>query len=233
MKRLAVFVEGQTEQVFVERLVKEVAGARHVAIQSIKSTGGGSAPRLITTITADAISGQRFYVLICDCAGDGRVVGEIVEQAPSLSATGYDRVLGLRDLYPLALADAARVRTAMAHALRRLTLSVDVILAVMEIEAWFLAERSHFSRVDGRLTPSAVQHLLKARGEDGPCDEIPHPAETLNAIYASVGRSYQKQRKQVARIVDAIDYCHLYCELPATVPALRSLCAELDAFLTV
>ena len=40
MKKLAVFVEGQTEQLFVERLLEEAAGKKQICIEKRQAFGG-------------------------------------------------------------------------------------------------------------------------------------------------------------------------------------------------
>lgn len=44
MNRLAVFVEGYTEIVFVKRLIQEIAGKNKVLIQHSRISGGQSHP---------------------------------------------------------------------------------------------------------------------------------------------------------------------------------------------
>jgi hypothetical protein len=41
MERMAVFVEGQTERIFVEKLINEMAGRRHIHIDAVQAHGGG------------------------------------------------------------------------------------------------------------------------------------------------------------------------------------------------
>lgn len=39
---MAIFVEGQTEQLFVEKLINEIAGSKRVTIEARKCFGGGN-----------------------------------------------------------------------------------------------------------------------------------------------------------------------------------------------
>ena len=45
MNRLAVFVEGHTEMVYVERLIEEIAGQNKVLLEHIEIRGGRKVPR--------------------------------------------------------------------------------------------------------------------------------------------------------------------------------------------
>lgn len=231
MKRMAVFVEGQTEQILLKKLVEEVAGANRVAIQSVKSSGAGSS-HAITIITAANVAGQKFYLLIYDCTGDSRVLSEMLEQSASLSAQGYSQIVGLRDVYPEPPTRLNRLRNLVNGMIPHQPVPPRMIFAVMEVEAWFVAENTHFARIDHRLTPAAVNVILQGRNEDCHCELIPHPAATMHAVYHSVGRSYTKEKRKVSMIVDAVDFARLYLQLAPATPSLSELCAEIDAFLT-
>jgi hypothetical protein len=52
MNKLAIFVEGQTEQLFVEKLILEVAGENNVRIEKRKVTGGTTCKRRMKLIEA-------------------------------------------------------------------------------------------------------------------------------------------------------------------------------------
>lgn len=81
MKRLAVFVEGYTEVLFVQRLISEVAGANNVVIEHSKIRGGGRAARCISVVkAAKPVTDEKYYVLVVDCGGDALVKTRIQEE---------------------------------------------------------------------------------------------------------------------------------------------------------
>lgn len=234
MNKLAIFVEGQTEQLFVQRLVQEVAGHHNVAMELSKASGGGRSglPRRYIPLEQSNARVKQFFVLIVDSGTDNRVASDIRDQYESLVATGYSRVLGLRDVYPQPDSEIPQIRRALDRVLPKGSITVDIVLAVMEIEAWFLAECTHFERLDPGLT---LEKVNKAIGEDVQTldvENIAHPSETLNTVYQLVGRVYRKKKDQVSDTVDALDYVHLYVELPRRVNALKCLCDHLDLFLS-
>ncbi len=232
MKKLAIFVEGQTEQLFVERLLKDIAGERHISIDSTKAHGGKTCPRTFTTINAAGLNGERYYALIYDSSCDSRVVSDILEKYWSLVAEGYTSILGLRDLHPLLLADLGEVKAAMDRILSTDPVRSQVIVAVMEIEAWFVAEDSHFAQIDSRLDAACVRRILTDRGEDVAIENISQPSKTLNAIYSSASRHYTKDRKKISSIVDRLDTARLYLQLSKEIASLQELCRCIDDFLT-
>lgn len=52
MNKLAVFVEGRTEILFVEKLIEEIAGQNKVLIDQREIRGGSNVPRRMRIIKA-------------------------------------------------------------------------------------------------------------------------------------------------------------------------------------
>lgn len=233
MKKLAIFVEGQTEQIFAEALVLEVAGAKNVIVEKRKAVGGATARRRIRLIEAVGVpTDQRYFVLIVDCGSDGSVRSDIGEQYDSLVRQGYQRIIGIRDVYPFAHSEIPKLERGFRYKLKTSPITVDLVFAVMEIEAWFLSEYTHFERFHVGLTPERIRLAL---GFDPSLDDMesrPHPAADLHDVYALVGRAYKKTRSHVQRTVDLLDYANLYCNLAGKISSLGFLVSHLDAFLS-
>src|SRR5947208_2376792 len=101
MDKLAVFVEGQTEQIFVERLLYSVAGARNVHIDTVQAYGGRMLPRTFVEVQAHRPDpAKRYYAIIYDCMGDSRVLSDVREHYDSLVAQGFSDIIALRDVFP-------------------------------------------------------------------------------------------------------------------------------------
>jgi hypothetical protein len=103
MKRLAIFVEGATQQIFARRALEEIAGRDGIVFEH-SSVRGSKIGVLLEEAHLD--NAQRF-VLIYDCGGDGSVKSAILERLGSLQAAGYEMVLGLVDVYPRRIAALA------------------------------------------------------------------------------------------------------------------------------
>ena len=79
MKRLAIFVEGQTEQLFVTRLLREIAGENRIDIIQEKYISNYRG-RVVTAIDAvSTIDEKKYYVIIRDCGGDSFVKSDILD----------------------------------------------------------------------------------------------------------------------------------------------------------
>lgn len=81
MNKLAIFVEGQTEQAFVRKLLEEIAGTKNLLIEERAARGGRKDKRRMRRLDAiDADSGKKYFVMIVDCGSDERVKSDIVER---------------------------------------------------------------------------------------------------------------------------------------------------------
>ena len=95
--RMAIFVEGQTEQRFAQQLVNEVAGRHRVHIDLVKGYGGSSNSRVFSEVLASRPDPKKeFYVLIYDSAGVSRVLPDVVDQYAGLVSQKYRDILALQ-----------------------------------------------------------------------------------------------------------------------------------------
>jgi hypothetical protein len=223
MKKIAIFVEGQTERIFIARLVEEtLAGASRPALRNLLF-GGRS-----TTI----LENETHYVLINDCGGDNSVKGRIRDNFPLLVRESYVCVIGLRDLYPLD--DAERLRSSLKDGLpSQKGVFVRIFLAIKEIESWMIAEDHHYLNISAVLGKELVNSAAGMDVFSESTETLPHPAATLHRIYQGAGLSYKKSAFQVQRTVDAIDYKNLRGPVRNRIPSLDGFLGCLDGFLSV
>jgi hypothetical protein len=91
----------------------------------------------------------------------------------------------------------------------------------MEIEAWFLAEHTHFAKIHPNLTVTRITDDMQNR----PC-----PHDDLHAIYRLEGLQYRKSRTQVEQTIGVLDFGRLYLEFGEKFPDIQNLIDALDAF---
>ncbi len=222
MNRLAIFAEGETEQLFAEWLVREMATAAHLHIELRAARGGKSTRRRTRIVEAVADNPDlRYYVLIVDCGGDGGVKSRIREEYLNLAEYGYKAIIGLRDA-PNDRADILGLQEGLPKGIPNEPVPVVFVLAIMEIEAWFLAEHTHRPRVDPRLTTTIVHSQL---GFDPAADDMrlrDRPAHDLNETYQIVGERYQKGRA-AQRTIYLLDCARIAFEMSATDPEIQRL----------
>ena len=162
MNKMAVFVEGCTEQLFVEKLVIEIAGRKNVQVELRKVRGGKTTRRRMPRVKPmGADVGQEYYVLIVDCGGDEAVKSRILEEYDNLARAGHRLVVGVRDVRPrINRAEIPEFRRRLPLKVKTQPIRVVFVLSIMELEAWFLSEYTHFSRLYVPISPAQVRAWL-------------------------------------------------------------------------
>jgi hypothetical protein len=233
VSKLAIFVEGLTEQLFAERLVRYIAGVRGVRVELRRTTGEVSERRRFRLLSVDPDVGQPHYVLIVDCSNDDLVNSRIREEYESLVRAGYSLIIGIRDVYPQPRADVPRIRRRITYGIRQIPIPVVGILGVMEVEAWFLAEHSQF----GRLNPVAgvdcamIHSWFRFDPSTDDMSDRPHPALDMSKVYFLAGVEYRKERAYLERAVNALDMDAICFTVPEKFPDLKLLVSSIDEFL--
>lgn len=226
MKKIAFFVEGQTEQIFVTKLLTKLLGKKNLTIISRRIVGGTNAPKQEFVRNMSISRDPEYLALIYDCGSDNRVKSAILDNLESLKDSGYSRIIGVRDLYPLPLHELPFLKRGLNYLPKQyqnMRKPYEMIIAVREVETWFLSETHHFRRVDPRLTGPFIFKHLRFDPFSLPAVSREHPSKDLNDIYRLVGRSYTKKRWQVERLVGRLDYNYLQHHLRYDIPAMDEL----------
>jgi hypothetical protein len=227
MDKLAFFVEGRTEFLFIQKLLEEVAGSQAVHVEPYQFSGPRSkVPTHVLRIVPP--SDRKKLVLVCDCGNDDNVKVRMAAQYDHLGRAGYGSIVCVRDVFPKTHADIPQLLIDLALRVKTQPIAVKWILQVLEIEAWFLAEHKHFANIDTAITVAAISAKL---GFDPSSDDMQlrsHPAEDLNNCYQIGGRTYVKGDPTTT---NALDYEHLYCDIQQRYPPLGDLCSIIDEFL--
>jgi len=209
MRKLAILAEGQTELLFCERLVRFIGQARGVAVAVRKQAlvgGRPSNPRQLVELSGDTESGEHaFFVLLVSCGQDERVLSEVRERREGLAAKGYEAIIAIRDVHPKPRDAIPALRAAFGRFASNTPVPAVLILAIMETEAGFLAEHTHFARLDARLSPDLIARELgfDPRNDDMQLREV--PSRDLQDAYFLVTLLYDKSRACVERTLDRLD----------------------------
>ncbi|GHT38832.1 hypothetical protein AGMMS49965_03300 [Bacteroidia bacterium] len=223
MKKIALFVEGQTEQIFVQKLIEQLISPRKVTTDSFKLTGGAKMPRMAKILTTQSVTQQTdYYFAIYDCGNDSKVKDDIIENLPSMQKNGFSMIIGIRDVYP---------QNDKIEQLRRYSnfgipagIPTHIVLAVNEVEAWFMAEENHYQKIDARLSVTKVNAIAGIDVSKDSTEIIVHPTEKLQVIYR-----YTKRKNKVHRIVNALEYANLYVNVRQRNNSLDELLTHLDS----
>ena len=177
------------------------------------------------------ITDQGYYVLIRDSGNDERVQSDIREDCTVLAKSNYEKILGLRDVHPFEFNDIPKLLKHIRHGMPNNIIPIKVILAIMEIEAWFIAEKSHFQQIHPLLTEKTVINFLGFDPSSNDVETLPHPFEVLKSIYGLAGQFYTKKKISLERTMDALDYDKIYLALKYDVNSLGRFISEIDEFL--
>jgi len=228
--RIAFFVEGLTEQLFLEKLLLEVFGNKDIAVNVKKIKGGTSIPIAISEISSMEVTEEtKYYVLIFDCGGDSNVKSYILDQRNSLLKTGYSKIIGIRDVYPdFERHEIHDLIYGLKYQLPQKDLPTKFVLSVMEIEAWFLAEETHYKRIDEKLTMEYIEENIGFNPSTYNTELRDAPSNDLNQIYGLVGKEYVKEKTSLETTVNALDYGSIYFDVNTRITSLKELIDEIN-----
>ncbi len=232
MRKLAIFVEGQTEQIFVKKLLSEIAGSNNIVIDLERAAKSRKGSRTFTGLFATRkIDNKKYYVLIRDCGSETTVKSDIVDSLPSLNRENYEMIIGLRDVYPLSYSDIPKLKKHLNYGVPTRFMPVYMVLAIMEIESWFLGETTHYKRIDPALTLTKIKSQVGFDPSVDDVERISHPSVELDKIYKIVHKAYKKDRLRVQRTVDVFDYAEIYLNLKSKISSLREFINRVDLFM--
>jgi hypothetical protein len=234
MNKMAIYVEGQTELIFIKKLIKEMAQNLNFAVETFVIEGGTTCPKTISKNGAikgvSTDSEIEFYVGIYNCRQDERVVTEIKANYSSLVKKGFSTILGIRDVYPNISDLIPKLRMASKHKVKTSPINPIIILATMEVEAWFLNEHHHYSSLHENLNNEVIKTNLGFSPKDDDLSSRFHPSQDLHEAYQLVGLAYKKDKYRVSRTVDNLSYENLYLEVVEKNNSFKELVDELNVF---
>jgi Domain of unknown function (DUF4276) len=207
MIKTAVFVEGQTELVFVRELLLRVFEANDISFRCFRLHRQDTFP---AEYDYRADQSSAFYFDLIEVGNDARVQSEIARRAGIYWRKNYFRILGLRDMYSQTYRKiSSRISPEMNQRIidavsREISERVEnptkiyFHFAIMEVEAWLLGVRDFFEKLDPLLTNALI---FKELGYDlavlNPEDEFFHPANEFERILMLVRRSYDKSKGEI------------------------------------
>jgi hypothetical protein len=209
--KVAIYVEGITEAGFVYRLIGEKYhwDWTKVQINCLNLTPQDAANELMDIGLDDAPD----YFLIYDSGSDTSVVSDIRSKFQGHLEQGFDKVVGLRDVYSESyinlygrhlnqqnIVDFIKdIQEPLAELDK--TGFVRVRFAVMETEAWLLALSGVFQKIDKSLD---AEGLITKAGFDVNSDPQAvyfHPYTKLEDIFKSIGKNYSKHWHEIKEII--------------------------------
>lgn len=213
MRKVALFVEGLAEQVFVrDFLIKWYDwDINKVGLACYKLHAGNEYEAPYQHGTVDSEN----YFQIFNVGNDSSVLSVMLDRADRLHNAGYSLVVGLRDMFSKVyhqktfqknnerIIDPELNERFIQSAKEEIEasskpLKLQMHYAIMEVEAWLLG------------MPKFMEHLQDI---NDPETDIYHPAEKLKELMEAMGSGYDKHSKDIEGIIgnlDKKDYLALY-----------------------
>ena len=216
MRRIAVFVEGQTELVFVRDFLLKWfeydTDRLGIECYNLKSSVAYSTPYPYGGQQSD-----NFYMIV-NVGNDNSVLSEIKSRLQLLLNKDYQVVVGLRDMYCKQYRNEvidskvkAEINEAFILAASEQILQIeggDAIkfhFAIMEIEAWLLGMPKIFSSKSDLLTTEYIHQKLNVDLNSDPETAFFHPAKEVENIYSLVGDKYDKHLSDISSIMSSLE----------------------------
>jgi len=210
--KVGIFVEGQTERIFVVKYLAEYLGGEQNFSRTEIQHLGSRGTKILTTRNYPE---SNYYVLIFDCSGDGNVIPALRDRAQNMiNQEKYRYLIAIQDLYDRPRSRKREVVRSFNDLFSHTTYfnNLKFILAIMEIESWFIADFDLFQRINPIATPEYIRNQLNIDLINTNPERYRHPSEVINRIYQLFGQIYRKREKQSYFIVNRIDYDFLYSE---------------------
>ena len=223
-RKVAVFVEGQTELVFVRDFLRNWYAYDERVLGFDCVTLFRDDMRTVPFSCGNEQSEN--YYLIVNIGNDSSVLSKMLKRMNSLREKEYTYVVGLRDMYSKqyrdfcgsASIDIELIKGIEDAAKEEINKSggngfLDLHFAVMEVEAWFIGMSHFLLEIDNRLTPDYIKEHTGVDVRQNPEEAFFHPAAELNNIYQSVGKTYRKHLSDISAITAALnddDYLNIF-----------------------
>lgn len=216
MRKIAIFVEGQTELLFVYDFLLKW----HDYQVSIKCLSLFKKENNLPIWRDFDNTSAQFQVRLVSVGMDENVIVRILEEEKGLYDQGYELIIGLRDMYseqylknvknkPVDSTLTEKIRQATITTIQTRAKRPDAIkfcFAIMEIEAWWLGIPTLWTD---------LKDTIRKQFGDAFADpeSVFHPAVLIKNIRQSQQKDYKKHNTEVESIVRKIsreDYAELH-----------------------
>jgi hypothetical protein len=233
MKKIAFFVEGQTEQIFVLELLNQLFSEHKKVIETRQMRKLHHNISIESFITDEP---KEYFIVIYDCGTDSKVKSDILDNYQNLQKAGFGYIIGLQDFF-----NPRRQKTGMTVQQLKKGLNrgldqeifTEIFLAVQEIEAWFIAEDEHYKSILSDVSFDIINSIAGINVKTEDTEKISHPSVVLNEIYKKCGRTsgYSKHKYAVRDIITRLDFTNLYINVRARNNSLNEFLTCLDGLI--
>jgi hypothetical protein len=207
--KIAIFVEGYSEAIFIkEYLLKKYDCYINIDCFTLLNDNElKQAPFNHTCEDCD------LSISIINIGNDKAVLYRIKQRERHMFELGYDKIIGLRDMYSEAYCRDKKIidgetnkKFIDSHNNEISKMSdptkIHFCFAIMELEAWFLGMPRLLLNIHNDLTIENIEIGLGYNLETlDPESTFFHPAKDLNKIYNLVGLKYTKSKNEINSLI--------------------------------
>lgn len=214
-KKIAIYVEGQTEQVLINHLILTWWQHSGISIQNIKLLSDQGFKSPLRNFIPDFKNDADIDFLITNVDGVGSLASAIAARANNQRKQGFE-ILGLRDLYAEDFENLpsqtieekiGRIRSNFKRALEIKKCehieTIGLFFSVMEVESWLLAFPRALSAW-AKIGEERIYELIDGR----PLESIKRPSNVLEQIAGK--EKNHKKFHEVMALVSSIAYEEIY-----------------------
>lgn len=220
--KTAIFVEGQTELVFVREYLLKIFEYQNIGIEcyTLFSDANLHPEEYPFPDREQAIESENYFQII-NVGNDNAVVTRILKREQSLWNAGFNRIIGLRDMYSKAYREELKnqgvIDLDLNEEFKQNTNEViskkaikphliDFCYAIMEAESWVLGFHNCFEKIHPSLTVNFIHKHLKFNLEElDPEVYFFHPAAIMEKIYDLADETYKKSRGNIEAIMASLN----------------------------
>ena len=214
MRRVAIFTEGLSELIFVRNFLMKVIDNAKLSFNCLTLSG----ENLLNTPYRYGSSKAKVHFLIINTQNDSRVVSAIKERGDSLFRNGFERIIGLRDLYCEAYdkRSAGKINAEVSKEIMEgINAQIEamsnpdaiaIYFSIMELEAWFLAMYNIFGKMHPKLKVSYIEKKLRFNLMFiDPQKEFYKPANIIIKIWSLCGMKYKKSADDIEMMTSVME----------------------------
>jgi hypothetical protein len=237
MEKTAIFVEGQTELIFVREFLLKIFDYQNISLECFNLHSGNEHA---TEYPYSTPNPTHFFTIL-NVGSDDTVLSYILEQEAYFINKGFTKMIGLRDMFSkdyIAIngriidesinQEFINVAQNIVNNRAQKPENIKFCYAIMETEAWFLGMQNWLTQIDSRLTNDFIKAELGFDLDNtDPETTFFHPATVLGRIYALADKKYGKSVSDTNTIVNYFtknDFTNLYKS-----PKCGSFCGFYDS----
>ena len=220
MRKVAIFVEGHTELIFVREFLLRIFDYQNISLECYNLFTDYNFHETDYSFSNIEHHEAVFYFQIINVGNDNAVLSRILKREKYMWNSGFHTIIGLRDMYGKSYREEAKnaqiyeelnqlFKEGTQEQIDKLAIQpnkIHFLFAIMEVEAWFLGFEDIFEQIDEKLTAEYINEKLGFNLRNiNPETAFFHPADTLNDIYALANLAYKKKSKEINSLVSKIE----------------------------